>query len=589
VALSWKQDPAQSQPVADLAFWELIRVNVLPLALPLLVLAMAARIALARLPAAILAVMLSIMCYGIRTFVVQCRQARATMRLTQSEHRFESLFQRHPQPMWVFDPKTLRFLEVNLAAIEKYGYSRDEFLKMTVLDIRPEEDASQFMSLSLDFDQPLRLRSWRHKVRSGRVIHVEVTAQKVRFTERSALLVIALDITQKMELEEQLRQSQKMEAVGTLAGGVAHDFNNLLTVIKGYSSLLISSMPTDSDERRQLLEIDRAAERAAGLTRQLLAFSRRQILKAELLDINTLIVNVSRMLERLIGEDIRVITDLEPGLGMVKADPAQLDQVLLNLAVNARDAMPQGGELRFVTNNVPAREIGDREHLHLEAEQYVMLRVSDTGCGMDADLKAHIFEPFFTTKSPGKGTGLGLSTVYGIVKQSGGHIRVDSAPGKGTSFTIYIPLVPGKAAAPTSSEMPDAGLRPARRTVVLVEDETSLRRYAARVLREHGYRVFDAADAEDAMQIFRKADETIDLLLTDVVMPGMNGHVLANEVRLLWPATKVLYMTGYTEETVLRNGVKDSEIELLQKPFPPAVLLRRVAAVLEEEATSASS
>jgi len=391
------------------------------------------------------------------------------------------------------------------------------------------------------------------------------------------VLGVATDITHRKQLEDQLRQSQKMEAVGRLAGGVAHDFNNLLTAILGHADLLLEAGHDGS--HADLAEIKRAAQRAAGLTRQLLAFSRKQILQPRVLDLNTVVAGVGTLLRRLIGEDIELRIVPAQGLGSVEADPGQLEQVILNLAVNARDAMPRGGKLTIETANVDLDAVYAREHVGVEPGSYVMLAVSDTGVGMDEDVKAHLFEPFFTTKGQAQGTGLGLATVYGVVKQSGGFIWVYSEPGRGTAFKIYFPR---KAAPPQELEpVPtrESSLAGSG-TILLVEDEEAVRRLASRVLEARGYTVLSAANGLQALDIVQRHPGAIDLVITDVVMPHMSGRELAEMVRPRRPAAKVLYVSGYTDEAIVRHGVLDAGVLFLQKPFTPDSLARKVKEVL---------
>jgi two-component system cell cycle sensor histidine kinase/response regulator CckA len=582
----WKS-PDEGQPGEDAGPAESVTarlaVNLLPITVPLLVIVMASRIAITDLRGAGNFITSTFLLYGLRTFVIQARQAAAHHRLRRSEDRFHLLFAEHPHPMFVYQTNSLRILEVNQAAIQKYGYSREEFLEMTVQDIRPEEDLPRFIELISARSPNAYLGQWRHKTREGRILHVDISARTLQMEGQQATLVTATDITEHRALEEQLRQAQKMEAVGTLAGGVAHDFNNLLTVIKGYSALLQEQLGPGGRGAQEIHEIVQAADRASSLTRQLLAFSRRQILRTEVVDLNQLVVNAGRMLERLIGENIRVTTRLSPEIGLVHADPAQIDQVILNLAVNARDAMPSGGELCFLTGCLPAEEIPELQHLSLEADRYVLLRVTDTGIGMDPATKAHIFEPFFTTKEQGRGTGLGLSTVYGIVKQSNGFIWVESAPGRGSSFSIYLPRVEKGAPGALLHEAPTRWARPARQTVLLVEDEPSLRNLARTILAARGFRVIEASDGAQALAASARHPGAIHLLITDIVMPGMNGRDLARSLGRSRPEMRVLFMTGYSEEAAERHGGAGDGVDVLQKPFSPSTLLRKVYEVLDPE------
>lgn len=391
------------------------------------------------------------------------------------------------------------------------------------------------------------------------------------------------DVTETRTLEMQLRQAQKMEAIGRLAGGIAHDFNNLLMVISGYSEFLLERLGPDPWLRGPAQEISNATQRASSLTRQLLAFSRKQMLAPKVLDLNEVVAENLKMLTRMIGEDIDLVMVPGPVLGAVRADPGQIDQVIMNLAVNARDAMPQGGKLTIETANATLDENFARTHTPLTAGNYIMLAISDTGVGMDNETQLRIFEPFYTTKGS-KGTGLGLSTVYGIVKQSGGFIFVDSQPQRGTAFRAYFPRVDGRedaAAAQDSLGLPRADH--GQETILLVEDETNLRRLARQYLETQGYKILEAEDGAAALQIVDGYKSTIDLLLTDVIMPGMNGRELAEHITKLLPDLRVLYMSGYTENAVGHDGTLDAGINLLQKPFSLPVLKDRVREVLDSE------
>jgi two-component system cell cycle sensor histidine kinase/response regulator CckA len=379
-------------------------------------------------------------------------------------------------------------------------------------------------------------------------------------------------------LEEQLRQAQKMEAVGRLAGGVAHDFNNLLSIVLSYSDLILAQLEAESHFRPDIEEIRRAGTRAAELTRQLLAFSRQQVLKSRRLDLNDVLVGMERMLPRLLGEHIEIAFRKAAGLHPVKADPSQLDQVLMNLVINARDAMPGGGKLTIETANVILDPQYASEHLDARPGPHVMLAVSDTGVGMDRDTLGRIFEPFFTTKETGRGTGLGLSTVFGIVKQSGGSLWVYSEPGQGSTFKIYLPVVEGVADAPRPPLV--AGDLHGHETVLLVEDEEQVRTLASHLLRRLGYHVLEASRAAQALALAADHDGEIDLLLTDVIMPEMGGRELAEKLLVERPETRVLFMSGYTDDAIVHHGVLDEGMEFLQKPLTPDTLARRVREVL---------
>ncbi len=386
------------------------------------------------------------------------------------------------------------------------------------------------------------------------------------------------DITASKQLELQLRQSQKMEAVGHLAGGVAHDFNNLLTVINGCCELLRTiSLP---DDARQLVEeVNKAGERAATLTRQLLAFSRKTVLQSRVLSLNELVTDFQTLLGRLIGEDVRLATEFRADPGTVRVDPGQMEQVLMNLVVNARDAMPQGGTLTISTRDVFLDDAYVRNHADVRPGRFVLLSVADTGCGMDKAMLGHVFEPFFTTKPVGKGTGLGLAMVYGIIKASGGHAAVESEPGRGTTFSLFLPAAdqPEYTVLPPSREFNPTGTE----TVLLVEDEEGVRKLARQALESRGYRVLEASDGESALQICHEHHGSIDLLLSDVVMPRIGGRELRQKMADLNPHTRVIFTSGYTDDAVVRHGVLQAESDFLQKPFTIHALLRKVREVLD--------
>ncbi|MBA2251720.1 MAG: response regulator, partial [Nitrospirales bacterium] len=396
---------------------------------------------------------------------------------------------------------------------------------------------------------------------------------------KKVLAGMAIDTTDRKQLEEQLRQAQKMEAIGQLAGGVAHDFNNLLTVISGYSELLQHHLSGDETLRRHAEQIKIAGDRATALTRQLLAFSRQQVLRPVVLDLNVVVTNLLQMLPRLIGEHIQLKTALDSQPTFVKTDPGQLEQVLLNLAINARDAMPDGGSLTIETSHVALDEAACRRLGTISPGLYVQLTVHDTGCGMDAATQTRIFEPFFTTKDLGKGTGLGLATVYGIITQSRGAISVDSATGRGASFAVYFPSEGGSEPPKdrTTLTEPQTGWE----TVLVVEDQQSVRGFVRNLLMLNGYRVLEAADGPEAMKLCRQHPGEIQLVVTDLVMPGMSGRELAERIAKERPEVKVLYMSGYTDDSVVHAGVAQAGMAFLQKPFSPTAFTHKVREVLD--------
>jgi PAS domain S-box-containing protein len=611
--------------------------------------------------------------------------------------------------MWVYDLETLAFLEVNDAAVAKYGYRRDEFLGMRITDIRPPEDVPALLAdLARERATLQRSGGWRHLAKSGELIEVEISSHTLRFADRSAALVVVHDVTARLSaersltdsearkaamleaaldavvaideegritefnpaaertfghrraevlgrpivetiippelrdrhrqgfarylatgestilgrrlqlsglhadgrvfpveltvyrvplpgpptfgafirdltesrrLEEQLLQAQKMESVGRLAGGIAHDFNNLLTAISGYAQLALDNPELAPEVREDLAQIRTAAGRAVDLTGQLLAFSRRQVMQPVALDLGDALREISPMLRRLLGEDVGLVTQVGPGLGHVLADPGQLSQVIVNLAVNARDAMPSGGRLTLEAANVDLDAEYAQGHAEVVPGPYVVLSVTDTGTGMDEATRARLFEPFFTTKEQGKGTGLGLATVYGIVRQSGGHIWVYSEPARGTVFKVYLPRVEAATGARLTPAV-RPGSTAGSETILVVEDDDGVRGFVQAVLEARGYRILPAASADAALEQ-AAVDAPIHLLLTDVVMPDMSGADLAARVRDNVPNVKVLFVSGYTENTIVHHGVLDPGVSFLAKPFSPDALAERVRAELD--------
>ena len=506
---------------------------------------------------------------------------RAEEGMRKSEERFRKLFESNTIGIAVADLSG-HLLECNDAYLAILGFDREDLVsgKVGWSDLTPEEHRARDQIAVEELQRTGIASPWEKEFvrKDGTRVPVLIGIAMLKASEGSCIAYL-VDLSERRRLEEQFRQAQKMEAVGQLAGGVAHDFNNLLTAILGYSDLLASRLKPGSVEIEELDEIRKAGERAASLTRQLLAFSRQQVLERKVLDLNSLIADVGKMLHRLIGEDIALVTVLDPGLRRVWADAGQLEQVVMNLAVNARDAMPRGGKLTIETANVELDEAYARKHVTVRPGSFVMLAVSDSGTGMDLETLSKIFEPFFTTKETGKGTGLGLSTVYGIVKQSGGHVWVYSEPGKGTTFKIYLPP---SAEGLSPEHVPLVGTLSLRgsETVLLVEDEQSVRALTRVILENHGYTVLEAASGEKALKIVRDFDGPIHLVLTDVVMPSMGGSTLVSHVETLRPGIKVLYMSGYTDDAVVRHGHLDQGRAFLQKPFTPEGLARKVREAL---------
>jgi PAS domain S-box-containing protein len=501
---------------------------------------------------------------------------------TEREHEssFRLLFMNNPLPMWVYDLETLQFLEVNDATIAHYGYTRKEFLALRIADIRPPEDLPRLLE-DLATPRPSQQQSgpWRHRRKDGALITVRIISHTLTFADRRAALVVAEDITEHKQLEAQVLQMQKMESIGRLAGGIAHDFNNLLTVIIGNTGMASELLPPNHPALEDLQAIQAASQRAAGLTHQLLAFARKQILEPRVISLNGLIVDMDKLLRRLIREDIELVTLPAADLWQVKVDPGQIEQVLVNLVVNARDAMPNGGQLTIEMRNVVLDDSYIRSHISIIPGSYVMLAVSDTGVGMSPEVQARLFEPFFTTKEPGKGTGLGLATCYGIVKQSGGNIWVYSEVGHGTTVKVYLPRV--DELAESSAVADEATHLLGTETVLLVEDEPAVRALAARVLRNLGYLVLEAINGTEGLSVAQAHTGHIDLLLADVVMPEVGGKSLSEQLTSQYPNMKVLFMSGYTDNAIVHHGRLDEGVVFLQKPFTPAALARKVRAVLD--------
>ncbi len=512
----------------------------------------------------------------------QRRQAEAALRA--SEERFRALAENSSDAVVLID-HAARITYLTSSSQRHLGWLASEMLGRSLFDfVHPEDCELAGAQLADMLQRPgeaivaeMRVRhadhTWRHMEGVG--------VNRLQEPSVGAIVVTARDVTERQKLEEQLRQSQKMEAVGRLAGGIAHDFNNLLTAILGYCNLMLDDIPPEDPLRQDLDEIRSAGERAAALTRQLLAFSRRQMLQPQIVDINTLVVQMEKMLRRLIGEDVELTSSLAADLSPVKVDPASIEQILVNLAVNARDAMPAGGRLTLETGLVDLDAAYADSHATVIPGRYVMLAVSDTGQGMDAATRARVFEPFFTTKEQGKGVGLGLATVYGIVKQSGGYIWVSSEPGHGTAFKLYFP--PAEPIAPAAPPPKEAGGRNAYRgseTVLLVEDEDAVRALAGQVLRRSGYVVLEARHGLDALRVAERHQESIHLMITDLVMPHLNGRDLAQRFAEVRPDMKVLFMSGYTNHAVVHRDLTPGSAFLL-KPFTPDSFARKVRDVLD--------
>lgn len=501
----------------------------------------------------------------------------AEIALRESEARYRRIVETTEQGVWTIDAND-RTTFVNAKMAHMLGYTPDEMQGMSLLNFVHEEDAPLAQNTIERSRLGLREhQDFRFRRKDGSDLWTIVATNPIydKNSEYAGALAMVSDITDRKRLEQQLLQAQKMEAVGRLAGGLAHDFNNLLTAILGYSELSLPLLQPGSPLRGNFEQIKKAATKASSLTAQLLAFGRRQVLQPRVLNLNDVVTEMNKILCRLIGEDIDLATCLGSGLERVKVDPSQIEQVILNLAVNSRDAMPDGGRLTIETANVNLDESYAQSHPEVQPGPYVMLAVSDSGCGMDEDTKAQIFEPFFTTKEMGKGSGLGLSTVYGIVNQSGGHIWTYSEPGHGTTFKIYFPAFtePCEDHGPVHEGSTASG---GSETILLVEDDDAVRGLASEILRTSGYKVLEAPSADDALRICEKHGSRIDLLLSDVVMPKMSGRRLAQLLTQSFPHLKVLYMSGYTENAIVHHGVLELDIAFLQKPFTPEALTARV-------------
>jgi two-component system, cell cycle sensor histidine kinase and response regulator CckA len=514
--------------------------------------------------------------------VTEARRAEQALResearFRESEGRYRSLFEAAPDGILVADANGT-YVDVNPSALGMLGYSRIELIGMSGVDILAPSEATRVDPALAEIKEGVEHRhEWQFRRKNGSSFPADVMATVM---PDGRILALIRDASERRRMEDQLRQSQKMEAVGTLAGGVAHDFNNVLGVIIGYSEMLRTKNPEGHPERRRIDQILRAAERGADLTRQLLAFSRKQVLEPRVLEPSMVVTDMRRLLEPLIGEHIDLVFKTA-ARGRVKVDPGQLEQVVMNLVVNARDAMPAGGSLRIETTDVDLdQEYVQRREVALQPGRYVAIAVADTGVGMDEATKARAFEPFFTTKPEGKGTGLGLAMVYGIVKQSEGFVWIYSEVGKGTVFRVYLPRV--DEALTEAKARPATLHRAATEKLLVVEDEPAARELVAEVLRAEGYDVLLAGDGQEAVELATRAKAPLHLLLTDVVLPKLSGRAAAEQIRIIHPGIKVLYMSGYTDDEVSRHGVLEPGIVLLQKPFTPDELTRRVGEVLDQ-------
>jgi PAS domain S-box-containing protein len=524
---------------------------------------------------------------ALRTWDNMTERRRMETALRESEARYRTLVENAPEAIVVLDVALGRFIDANSNAAHLFAVSRETLLEHGLTDFSPifqpdERLSSEIAAAKIQqaINGEIPRYEWLYRNATGQEILCEISLVRLPSAERILIRGSIIDITERHRLEEQLRQALKMEAIGRLAGGVAHDFNNVLTVIISYSDLLMQ-IYRDKEEMvyRRARQIKQAGQQAAALTNQLLAFSRQQMLQPRLLNLNKIVTKISEMLRRLIGENIELRLHLNEQIGPIKADPGQLEQVILNLVVNARDAMPLGGTLTIKTEALYLNELESRNLMDGQPGHYILLTVADAGMGMDATTQAHIFEPFFTTKETGKGTGLGLATVHGIINQSGGFIQVKSSIGQGTTFCIYLPQADEVVPDPLPV-VPATHLASGSETILLVEDEASVRELVQNVLRMYGYTVLTAS-SEAVMQFTAKQLERVDLLLVDVVMPKFSGRELAYHLTNLRPSLHVLYMSGYTNDVVVRHGILESGVFFLPKPFDPNILVTKVREALD--------
>lgn len=537
---------------------------------------------------------------ALEKYVLRLRSQQEAV--AASENRFRSLVDQSLAGIYIIQDG--KFVYVNPKLAEIFGYTQEEIAPEQYSEAVPPPRADGKrppsktpMDLVAPRDRPLVAENIRKRIegessgirysfqglrKDGKIIEVEVYGSRTTMGGRPAVIGMLLDNTESKSLQKQLLQAQKMEAVGRLAGGVAHDFNNILTTILAYSSFLQDNLPADDPKRADVHEIQISAQRAASLTRQLLIFSRQQVLQPQPINLNLIVSGMEKMLRRLIGEDVALTASLHPALGRIEADPGQMEQILMNLSVNARDAMPKGGGLTIETANVNLDEAYASQHAEVRPGPYVLLSVSDTGCGMSQEIQSRIFEPFFTTKGPGKGTGLGLSIVYGIVKAGGGHLSVYSEPGHGSTFKIYLPRIQTPAQE-TVQEQETAASTTGNETILLVEDDEQIRRITRRTLADQGYAVLEASHGLEGLEIGQRHNGPIHLLLTDIVMPRMGGDELAGKLTALRPKTRVLFFSGYSESGVIQSIIKKSRIHFLQKPFTPDALIKKVREVLDQQ------
>ena len=500
-----------------------------------------------------------------------------------SENQYRQLFESNPTPIFTYDRSSLAFITVNEAAVRHYGYSKEEFMRMTLRDVATPEDLAAILDKQARMAPDTGVSGvWRHRTKSGKLAVMEVSSHLLG--SQQVVLSLAVDVTERLNLEAQLRQSQKMESIGQLAGGIAHDFNNLLTVINGHASLLLAGEKLTTRGADSLKEITEAGKRAGALTRQLMTFSRKQQFHPQVVDLNEVVNNITKMLRRILGEDVTLLVDFAPGLPAIMADLGMIEQVLLNLAVNSRDAMPRGGQLRIGTASVTLDPGQARQNPEAAPGHFVCLTFGDTGCGIAPENVGRIFEPFFTTKELDRGTGLGLATVYGIVKQHQGWITVQSRLGEGTTFQIYLPASGARSGAlqMVPNEPKVIG---GTETILVVEDETHLLKLMRHILTSHGYEVLESTNGREALGVWKQRRADIDLLLTDLILPdGMAGTELARILQAEQPRLKVLFTTGYNAERVAKEFAPGASFNFVQKPFHARKLAEMVYETLNAKA-----
>lgn len=589
VASRWQPEAGAEGSRWTFGYYGLALVYLPSMLLPLLLMKMRDAVVKEQIFVGLAGLTVAPVLYTVRVALMGKRQQAVSEALESSESRYRQLFDRNMAGVFRSTVKG-KLLDFNDAFAQMFGYTREELSNMSSRELYYGGDDERLRLINERRDDPTKQFEVRYKRKDGNpLIAVQnITIQKDKNGEETIEGTL-IDITRRQALEEQLRQAQKMEAVGRLAGGVAHDFNNLLTVITGYSQMQMEETHKGTSLHDHATQIYEAAQRAAGLTRQLLAFSRQQVLQAQVVSLNSILQTMEKMLSRLIGEDIRVRTVCCKEPALVKVDPAQIEQVILNLAINARDAMPKGGLLTLETDRAELDETYTKDHPWVTPGHYMRLTVSDNGVGMDQKTMARIFEPFFTTKETGKGTGLGLSTVYGVVKQSGGHINVYSEVGIGTTFRLYFPVIDKQVADPRDAT---SKIHPEKRgleTILVVEDDQPLRELARSILASQGYKVFATGSADEARMICQDEEVKIDLLLTDVIMPQVSGKEVATMCAGLVPGIKVLYMSGYTSDVIMHHGVLEEGLSFLQKPFTPVALTAKVREVLDGIGTGASA